>query len=703
MPFNLILSYAATLICVCLAVFVFLKERRSFVHQMFACGMIALAAESVFNGLTFSMSFSWEVAAWQRLRLIATAFLPVCWLLFSLGFGRASYKEIIYRWKWYIIPIAGIPIFLATFFNASLFKGSPVPDSLSYWSIPLSWPGYLFHLFFLFSIVLILVNLERTIRNSSGSIRWQIKFMVIGLACIFAIRVYTTSQALLFNSIEMAIEALNAGALIIANVLIIWSLFRLRLLNVDIYLSPSAIFSSITVLIVGIYLIVVGVLAKIFTYLKISSPFIIEAFFVFLAILGVSIILLSGRLREMIKQFVSLHFKRPKYDYRKVWNLFTQRTASLVGTKEVCGVATRMVSETFAVPCVTIWLPDEAQGNLIIGGSTVFSEGEITSSMMDRKAKADFLKAMRNQEAVIDFEKSEKDWARDLRKTHFDYFRDARIRYGVSLISGNEFLGIMTLNEKLTKEEFSFEDFDLLKTIAEQAAGSIQHIKMSDQLGRAKEMEAFQTMSAFFVHDLKNLASKLSLTMQNLPLHFDNPEFRADALSAISDSVSKINTMCGSLSLLRQKIVLQPVETDLNELIHSTLGTLNGCKASIARELNPLPKVFLDPDQILKVITNLILNANEALKNGGEIRVSTEQRNGWIVLSVSDNGSGMSKEFIEKSLFQPFKTTKKQGMGIGLYHCKMIVEAHQGRIEVESEAGKGTTFKVMLPIKGSSV
>jgi len=202
------------------------------------------------------------------------------------------------------------------------------------------------------------------------------------------------------------------------------------------------------------------------------------------------------------------------------------------------------------------------------------------------------------------------------------------------------------------------------------------------------------------VHDLKNLASKLSLTMQNLPIHFDNPEFRSDALRAISDSVAKINTMSGGLSLLRQKIILQPVETDLNTLVTATLDTINGCKASIRQDLKPLPPLFVDPEQIQKVITNLILNANEALVNGGEIQVTTEQREGWIVISVSDNGCGMSKEFIERSLFHPFKTTKKQGMGIGLFHSKMIVEAHKGRIEVESEAGKGSTFRVFLPLLG---
>jgi hypothetical protein len=116
-------------------------------------------------------------------------------------------------------------------------------------------------------------------------------------------------------------------------------------------------------------------------------------------------------------------------------------------------------------------------------------------------------------------------------------------------------------------------------------------------------------------------------------------------------------------------------------------------------ELQPVPKVSLDPEQIRKVVTNLIMNANEALGNGGEILVTTNSRDGWVELEVSDNGCGMSEEIMEECLFKPFKTTKKQGMGIGLFHSKMIVEAHKGRIEVESEEGVGSTFRVLLPIQ----
>jgi putative PEP-CTERM system histidine kinase len=244
------------------------------------------------------------------------------------------------------------------------------------------------------------------------------------------------------------------------------------------------------------------------------------------------------------------------------------------------------------------------------------------------------------------------------------------------------------------------EDADLLKIIADHTAGSLLNLKLSQRIQQYRAMEAYQTMSTFMVHDLKNLASTLSLTMQNLPIHFENPEFRSDALRVIQQTMTRINTMCGRLSLLSQKIELKRGEGDINEIVNSVLCCLDGSqKGRVVRDLRPLPTFLFDSEQMQKVITNLILNANEATEDGAEILISTGQKDGWVTLSVRDSGCGMTKEFMERSLFTPFKTTKKNGMGIGLFHSKMIVEAHGGRIEVESEPGSGTTFRVMLPIK----
>jgi len=118
----------------------------------------------------------------------------------------------------------------------------------------------------------------------------------------------------------------------------------------------------------------------------------------------------------------------------------------------------------------------------------------------------------------------------------------------------------------------------------------------------------------------------------------------------------------------------------------------------VLRELKPLPKVFVDGEQISKVLVNLVLNAKEA-PGTNQIEITSETLEGWIIVSVKDNGCGMSTDFLSRSLFKPFQTTKSKGTGIGLFQCKKIIEAHRGRIEVESAEGLGSTFKVMIPVR----
>jgi signal transduction histidine kinase len=163
-------------------------------------------------------------------------------------------------------------------------------------------------------------------------------------------------------------------------------------------------------------------------------------------------------------------------------------------------------------------------------------------------------------------------------------------------------------------------------------------------------------------------------------------------------SVSKIETMTTRLSSLSKGRSLNRVECDLNALVTEALSGLNGSlRATLELECRDVPRIAADPEEIQNVLTNLVLNAHEATGAAGRIQVTTSRENGWVLLAVTDNGSGMTADFIANSLFKPFHTTKKNGLGIGLYQTKTIIEAHGGRIEVESEPGRGTTFRVLLP------
>lgn len=698
MSFQFILSVIAALFCGGLAVLTLVRDRHSFVHWIFNIGMILLAFEAALSGFTFLATDPKGVLIWQRIRLTEAAVIPGIWLLFSLAYARLNYKEILSRWRWVVLAAFIIPVTLVTFFWKSFFTSELGLDSPSGWIIRLGWSGYAFHLCFLISFVLILMNLERTLRASTGHMRWQIKYMVLGIGSIFGIRIYTSSQTILFYSLNINLLMINTGALILASALILRSLLRVRSLNLDFYLSHTFLYNSFIVFIVGIYLLAVGVLAKFIQYLNGGTSLYINAFLIFLALLGLSIILLSDRLRHKIKRFIAIHLKRPQFDYQKEWRRFTEKTSTITDVKDLCMTVSRMISDILEVLSITVWLLDESRSRLRPVGSTVFSETG-TGHRISEEAERKLLQAIKNQEMPVDLDDPKISWVHDLKQSMPDSIQEARVRYCVPLSAGGNLLGVMTLGEKVEYASFSFEEMNLLKTIADQTAGTLLSLKLSEDLRKAKEMEAFQTMSTFVVHDLKNLASTLSLAMQNLPIHFDNPEFRKDAFRMFGESVSKINNMCSHLSVLSQKIELKRVDTDLNEIVSASLNCLNGSnKISLIRDLQPLSRTMIDPDQVQKVLINLLLNAKEAVGERGEIRLTTEQKDGWAMVSISDNGCGMSKEFMERSLFRPFKTTKKQGMGIGLFQSKMIVEAHQGRIEVESEEGRGSTFRVFLPI-----
>jgi signal transduction histidine kinase len=189
--------------------------------------------------------------------------------------------------------------------------------------------------------------------------------------------------------------------------------------------------------------------------------------------------------------------------------------------------------------------------------------------------------------------------------------------------------------------------------------------------------------------------------LENLPTHFDNPAFREDALRGIGSAASRINDLINRMNALRDELRLEPAEVDLNLVVTEALATLNGTlNTKLVTKFDQIPKISADRQQLQSVFTNLLFNARDAVGTNGLITVATTRQGEWVALSVSDNGCGMTEQFIKNSLFRPFRSTKKKGLGIGMFQSKTIVEAHHGKIHVESELGVGTTFRVMLPLKG---
>lgn len=232
--------------------------------------------------------------------------------------------------------------------------------------------------------------------------------------------------------------------------------------------------------------------------------------------------------------------------------------------------------------------------------------------------------------------------------------------------------------------------------------------RLREQIAReteAKQFDSFVKLSALLTHDLKNAIEALSLIVGNMERHFDNEEFRADALKALASSTEKLRSLVARLSSPVTTLSGEHRRAETVDLVPSLrrVVLLLGEPLRGVHEINlPLPETLYalaDGERIEKVIENLVLNALEAMDDQpGTLTVEAGVvEPGRVFFSISDTGRGMSQEFISERLFRPFSTTKQSGVGLGMYTCREVVRAHEGSITVVSTEGVGTTFRVVLP------
>src|SRR5688572_2505579 len=626
------------------------KRPRTLTVWSFTVGMLLLAADA-FLGLQVSRAVQFEdVVRLEGIRLALRCVLPATWLTFSLCYSRGNARRFLSGWKAVLIAACFLPLAPALGFeylfvvDRSALPGGAQPP------LELGSVGRGIHLVLLVAAVLVLMNLERTYSAAVGTLRWRIKFVIMGLGLIFAARVYTSSQALLYSAANPGLAVFNSGALIMGCLLISVSFFRSSLSGVEVYPSLAVLEKSVTVLLAGAYLLVIGVLAKLIVYLGGDARFPVQALFVLLALIGLGLLLASDRARFVVRRFVSRHFDRPFYDYRALWRSFSERTSSIVDEVAYARELANLISDSVQTLSVSVWLQQPGIGRMTLAASTSLPKSHVAHSSGIDSCLEDAARSVAKQPDPFALEDSREGWVEELKKRNPDIFGKGGKRICVPLLGKGQFLGMLIIGDRVNGIPFSVEDFELFKSLGSQAASGLLNLQLTRQLLQAREMEAFQTMSAFFVHDLKNTASTLSLMLQNLPAHFDDPAFREDALRAISKSVERINDLIGRMTLLRQRLELHVVAGDLSEVVADALNSLKGAiSANVVRSLAPMPGVPLDPGQIQKVVVNLLLNAHDAAGKTGEIRVETAEQNGWAMLSVSDNGVGMSQEFITRS------------------------------------------------------
>ena len=265
------------------------------------------------------------------------------------------------------------------------------------------------------------------------------------------------------------------------------------------------------------------------------------------------------------------------------------------------------------------------------------------------------------------------------------------------LASANDLLGFVVLTMPRTAVDVDWEVRDLLKTASRQAASYLGQGRATEALLEARKFDAFNRMSAFVVHDLKNLVAQLSLMLRNAQRHRDNPAFQADMLATVAHVVERMNGL-----MLQLRAETRPVDRICNVDLDAVLRRVCAAKADARVPIDvqsPGSAMVVGHEERLEhVIGHLVQNAIDASLPAGRIMASVATEPRFGVLTMIDEGVGMTPEFMRERLFKPFQTTKPAGMGIGVYESQQYVAGLGGSIRIESREGAGTRVELRLPL-----
>jgi putative PEP-CTERM system histidine kinase len=681
--FHLVASTIAIFLAVTYTAYVLLRQRRNLNTLAVAAGLLCFSLLEIFDFLALENPDNY--LAWKKLSLICESLLPLFWFAFCATFAGSYRSAGVPRLARFFLLLT--PAFLLFALVVDLDRFYISPDFGEEPLLFLGQAGYAFYLGLLLAFTFCLVQLERTFAGLGRSDRWRVKFEMLGVGTILAMSVFYYSQGLLYRSLDMSLLPARSLAMAIGVSLMLFSRIC-RGMPTGLQVSKTLAYRSMVIAAVGIYLIGLGLAGEGMRYLGASSQ---RTFFAAVALLGgvaLCVVLLSETLRRKVRVFLHKNFYKAKYDYRKHWLEFTEALTAARDEHALHLAILESYGDAFSIRGAALFL---RQGE---GGDFRCAAVHELSPMGD----------IRKGSLLVDYLEQHR-WVY-CREERPDVLSDTpavlahhEIQFGVPLLFEETLEGFILLGPPIDPGElFMYEDFDLMKVMARQAASALLNLKFAEQLSTAREMAAIGKVSAFVMHDLKNSVSNLALVVENARNYMADPEFQKDMLETLDNSVQRMKGLIERLKNFEKKTRLELADCELSALVAATVAEVPKKGITVAGEPT---NCLVDRSEVAKVVQNLLLNALEATAGNGPVHLEVGG-DGMAYIRCSDQGCGMSAEFIRERLFKPFATTKKKGFGIGLYQCRQIVEAHGGRIEVKSEVGEGTEFTVWLP-KGKNL
>lgn len=681
-----ILSFLAALALLAVGVYAAGKKRT-------AANGVLLSVTALLSGIEIfdqlSLLLDGADGTFRRISLYLESLLPGAFLLLSVVHGRIRPFEKLSKIRMGMAgALAFFPAILLFLVGNDLYYS---PDFPSDRMLFLENAGYWYYMGIMLSFVVALVNVEATFVATHGMDRNRMKFEAFGIMSLLAVLIFYYSQGFLYRTINMNLVPVRSSVFIISALLIGYSR-AFRGSNVRVTISRHVLYRSAALLAIGCYLLGLGLIGEGMRYFGETFGRNVAIVIAFAGGILLLAVLFSDKARRRAKVYISKHFYANKHDYREEWIKLNNRLSSCATLPDVQEAILTAYQETFGLAGASLFMLDRDEKRYVLAGEhnmpEVPAEFPISEALRDYFVK---------RERVLNLEDGEYPLSEPGRAV----FTQARAWIVVPLISNSRIEGLAMLREQIVPELLIYDDIDLMKVIARQAAHAVANLKLSEEVMEMRAMATVSRISAFVIHDLKNLMSSLSLVVDNAGEHIGNPEFQQDAMATIRDTLAKMKGLTQRLKTIPEKNALASNMEDINRLSRETVADFARMRTGAQFVYNgsdgtPILSC-VDGEEIKKVIVNLVQNAFEASGEQGPVMVETREEKGSVCIRVSDFGVGMTEDFMKNHLFRPFRTTKAKGLGVGLYQCRQIVEAHGGRLEAQSTVGKGTVFTLSLP------
>ncbi len=532
--------------------------------------------------------------------------------------------------------------------------------------------------------------IEQLYRLTPWQHRWGIKFLCFGLGAIFVYDFYFFAEALLFGRLDRGVWLARGAVNAVITPLLAVSVARNPQWSFDLSVSRAVVVHSTTLVAAGIYLLFMALAGYYIRAYGGEWSAVFQPLFFFGAALLLIVMLFSGQLRSRMKHFVSRHFYSYRYDYREEWLKLIDVLSGKVLQATLPERVVFALGELVDSPGGAIWILDTD------GSCALRRAFNLSLATIDPQWQADALCAeLERRGLVLELGSADSDTIVALPR----WLRDSEeIWLVVPLVHEDRVIGIVLLSRPRAPQALDWENVQLLQAAARQAASYIALDEAASALAEARQFEGFNRLSAFVVHDLKNIVAQLSLVSRNAERYRDNPEFVGDALQTVRDAVARMNRLLLQLrsaapSTSHEEVALTPV---LERVVAQR--SVQEPKPVLRLDGAVDDVVCVDNERLDAVLANVIQNAQEAAERDGLVSVTLRNDGPFVVIEVVDDGCGMDAEFLRERLFRPFDSTKGlAGMGIGAYECKAFIVSAGGRVDVESEPGEGTRFSIRLP------